>query len=112
MAATAVFQLCLIGGAPWGEYTQGGQNIGPLPRRNRVFAGVSIFVLAAMAAAVLSAAGAWPNWPTWTAWVVLATQALSTLLNWITPSVKERRLWGPITLVLLILALIVVFLGP
>ncbi|WP_321828965.1 hypothetical protein [Thalassovita sp.] len=98
------FQIALIAGAPWGRITQGGQVDGPLPRRGRVLAAVSIFILAFMALSVLSAAGLVVDWPKWTAWVALVVQALSALANWITPSAPERRLWGPITTVMLLCA--------
>ena len=102
-----LFQLCLIAGAPWGRLTQGGKTDGPLPTSGRIFAAVSVFLLAAMSLAILSAAGYWPNWPIWVGWTTLAIQAVSALLNWITPSVKERKLWGPVTLVMLLLVLMV-----
>ena len=102
------FQCCLIAGAPWGALTQGGRHEGPLPPSGRFAAAVSVLLLAAMAAAVVSAAGFWPGWPAWTGWAALVVQALSTLLNWITPSRPERRLWGPVTLVMLGLALFAV----
>ena len=102
------FQFCLIAGAPWGALTQGGRHQGPLPTSGRITAGVSVLLLAAMAAAIVSAAGFWPGWPAWTGWTALSVQALSTLLNWITPSRPERRLWGPVTLVMLGLAVLLV----
>jgi hypothetical protein len=108
ITATIVFQLCVIAGAPWGRITQGGQNEGPLPTKNRIFAVFSILILAAMAASILSAAGMWPNWPTWTGWAALAMQVLSTVMNLITPSKAERKLWGPITFIMLLLALFVI----
>jgi len=98
------FQIALIVGAPWGRITQGGQVDGPLPRRGRILAAVSIFILAFMALSVLSTAGMAVDWPKWTVWVALAVQALSALANWITPSAPERRLWGPITTVMLLCA--------
>lgn len=103
------FQVALIAGVPWGHLTQGGQNIGPLPKRNRIAAFVSIFLLTGMALAILSAAGFWPHWPEWTAWAALALQSVVALLNWITPSRPERRLWGPITTAMLVVAASVVF---
>ena len=103
------FQLALIAGAPWGPWTQGGKHTGALPAAGRIAAFISIFVLAAMACGVLSAAGLWPQWPGWTKWVALGVQSLVTILNWITPSKPERRLWGPLETVLLILAATVVF---
>lgn len=110
-ALTIVFQVAVIGGAPWGHLTQGGRFEGPLPPSGRVAAVVSSGILAAMGLAILSAADLWPAWPLWTGWVVLGVQALSTVMNWITPSVPERRLWGPVTTVMLALALCVLFLG-
>lgn len=106
-AAVIVFQFCLIAGAPWGRLTQGGQHSGALPGQNRVFAAISIVLLIGMAGSLLSAAGLWLNWPAWMSWVALAIQALSTLMNWITPSRPERLLWGPVTSVMLVLALVV-----
>lgn len=106
------FQIALIAGAPWGHLTQGGQHQGALPRSGRIAAGVSILVLAAMGAAVSSAAGGAPGWPEWTGWVALAVQVLSTFMNWITPSQRERRLWAPITSAMLVLAAAVVLGAP
>jgi len=102
------FQLALIAGAPWGPLTQGGRHQGALPPAGRFAAFVSVFVVAAMALGILSAAGFWPRWPYWTAWVALAVQSLATVLNWITPSKPERALWGPLTSVMLVLAALVV----
>ena len=76
--------------------------------RGRIFAGASVFVLLGMAFSVLSAAGIWPRWPIWTGWVALGIQALSTLANWATRSMPERKLWAPITSVLLCVAAVVV----
>ncbi|MEP5622777.1 MAG: hypothetical protein ABJP82_09380 [Hyphomicrobiales bacterium] len=103
------FQFALMAGAPWGHLTQGGQNHGALPTKNRIAAFISVFILAGMALAIISIAGFWPHWPVWTAWVALAIQSVVTLLNWITRSKPERRLWGPITTAMLVLAATVVF---
>ena len=40
-------------------------------------------------------------------WGALGIQAVSTLLNWITPSRPERRLWGPVTTAMFAMALVV-----
>ncbi|PLW78485.1 hypothetical protein [Cohaesibacter celericrescens] len=101
------FQVALILGAPWGRITQGGQVDGPLPRSGRIIAAVSIAILVGMALAILSADGCWPGWPSWTGWAVVAMNAVMMVLNWITPSTAERKLWGPITTVILVLALTV-----
>lgn len=107
IAATIIFQVFIICGAPLGRYTQGGQHEGRLPVRNRVFAGASIILLMAMGLAILSAAGLWPIW---TGWACLVVQATSTFLNLITPSARERLVWGPITLTMLALVCGVMFL--
>lgn len=104
-----VFQFCLIVGLPWGRLTQGGAHEGVLPQSGREIAGVSVFLLLFMGASIVSAAGLSPNWPIWSAYIALGIQFLSTFLNWITPSVAERRLWAPITSVMLVLATYVVF---
>lgn len=111
IAGAIVFQFCLIAGAPWGRLTQGGRFEGALPASGRVAAGLSVPLLLIMGAGVASAAEMPPNWPGWVAWVVLAVQTLSTFMNWITPSRAERRLWGPVTAVMLGLAAYVVFAG-
>ena len=103
------FQFCLIFGAPWGRLTQGGHNEGPLTFAGRVIAALSIPALIFMGASITSAAGLIPHWAGWTAYVAIAVQALSTTLNWITPSQKERRLWGPTTSVMLFSAAYVIF---
>ena len=74
----------------------------------RIAAAVSIGLLAFMAAGVSSAAGYTPGWGAWSGYVAVGVQGLSALLNWITPSKPERRLWGPITTVMLALAIYVV----
>ena len=103
------FQFALMAGAPWGHLTQGGQHQGALPTRNRVAAFISVFIVASMAMAVTSAAGFWPRWPVWTAWVTVALQFIIALVNWITPSKPERRLWGPIESAMFVTAALVVF---
>lgn len=99
------FQMALIAGAPWGALTQGGRVTGPVDQRGRLAAFVSIFILGAMASAVLSVAGLPPRWPSWTIWPALAVQTLSTLANWVTPSAPERRLGAPVTTAMLALAI-------
>ena len=110
IALVVLFQLCLIFGAPWGQITQGGRYEGPLPVNGRVAALLSVPILICMGASITSAAELVPYWADWTAYAAIAVQALSTTLNWITPSQKERRLWGPITSIMLLLAACVVFI--
>lgn len=98
------FQAALILGAPWGRLTQGGTRQGPLCMRGRIFAAVSAALMAAMALAVLSAAGLWPGWSRWTGWAALGLTAATTLANAATRSAPERRLWLPVTAAMLALA--------
>ena len=106
--AIAFFQIALIAGAPLGRYTQGGQHAGALPVSGRIIAAVSIPVVLFQGFAILSAAG-FPGlgWPIWTGWVAFAVQVATTVLNWITPSKPERAVWGPVTLVMSAMALVV-----
>jgi len=102
-----VFQIGLIAGAPWGRLTQGGNHPDVLPGSGRVIAAISAFLLILMAGSFLSVAGMWLIWPRWMGWGALGIQMVSMLLNWITPSRAERRLWGPVTTVMFTMALIV-----
>lgn len=111
VAVVIVFQCCLIAGAPWGRLTQGGRREGALDAPGRIAAAASIALLACMAAGITSVAGLPPGWPRWTSWTTVGLQALSTVMNWITPSAAERRLWGPVTGVMLGLAGYVVLGG-
>lgn len=102
------FQIALIAGAPWGHITQGGQVQGALPARGRVIALISIPINLFMGLAIGSAAGLWPFWPAWTGWIALALQIMVAVLNCITPSRPERKLWAPITLTMLLCAALIV----
>ena len=102
-----VFQICLIAGAPWGRLTQGGAHPRQLPWPNRIGAGLSCVLMGGLAVAILSGAGIWPHWPFWTAWVALAVSVLSFVMNVMTPSQAERRLWAPVTFVMCGLAAVV-----
>lgn len=102
-----LFQLCLIAGAPWAHLTQGGGHSGSLPLYARAFAGLSALLITAMGLAIMSAAGFWPGWPVWTGWAAFGITCLSAIMNQITPSLAERLLWGPVTLIMLAMALIV-----
>ena len=98
------FQLFLVLGAPWGEFTQGGRHKGTLPISGRISAAVSIPILVFMAASISSVVGLVPNWSIRTAYITLALQGVTAVFNLITPSLKERRLWGPVTTIAFVLA--------
>lgn len=107
------FQFALIAGAPLGPWTQGGRHEGALPVSGRLLAALSVPVLVFMGLAIVSAAGfAGGFWPRWTGWVALAVSGASCVLNWITPSARERAVWGPVTLIMVALAGYVMAVGP
>lgn len=98
------FQLFLVLGAPWGEFTQGGRHKGTLPISGRISAAVSIPILVFMALSISSVVGFVPNWSIRTAYITLALQGVTAVFNLITPSLKEKRLWGPVTTIAFVLA--------
>tara|TARA_B100001094_G_C17677545_1_gene551806 strand:+ start:126 stop:503 length:378 start_codon:yes stop_codon:yes gene_type:complete len=105
IASVVLFQLCLIFGAPWGEFTQGGKYDGSLPISGRITALLSIPIIIYMGTSITSAYGLLlPNWADWTAYGAIAMHVFVTILNWISPSKKEKLLWGPITFIMLLLA--------
>ena len=105
------FQLALALGAPWGEFAMGGRYPGTLPRAMRVSAVGQAALLAALAVYVLSAAGlvlpSMAGTLPWLIWAVVAFSALSLVLNAITPSSGERRIWVPVATEMLLTSLIV-----
>jgi len=105
-AGVIAFQVAMALGAPWGAYAMGGASAGRFPPAMRVAALVQAAVLGMLAVAVLSCAGlALPSvaeaYP-WLIWVAVAVSALSVLLNAITRSAGERRIWLPVALTLLV----------
>jgi len=111
IAAVMIFQIAVLAGAPYGAYTQRGRHPGVLPLAGRIVAAVSFLVLAVMAAALLARAGLGPLAgadptllrPLW--WGSLAVAILSAVANLRSPSADERRMFGPVS-VLIILAFV------
>lgn len=105
------FQLALAAGAPWGELAMGGRFPGRFPPPMRVLAVVQAATLTGLALVVLDAASVvelgWTTSLPWLAWVPVAFSALSVLVNAISPSPRERRLWVPVGLVLLVSSAVV-----
>jgi hypothetical protein len=115
-AGVVAFQLALALGAPWGEYAMGGRAPGRFPSAMRVAAVGQAVLLAVIAVVVLSDARlvspsfaeAFP----WLIWFVVVFSAVSVVLNTLTPSARERRIWAPVTLVMLACSLIVAVAAP
>lgn len=108
IAFVVAFQLALALGAPWGEMAMGGKFPGRLPPRMRIAALVQIVVLVFIALIVLTRAGVildeFSSLSKSVIWAVVVFSLIGAILNTITPSKKERMLWAPVTIVLLICA--------
>ena len=98
------FQLALALGAPWGRYAMGGAFPGRMPPQLRVAAVFQAGLIALLAVVVLSAAGLGlpdlaATYP-WLIWVVVVVSAIAVVLNAISRSAGERRVWVPVASVL------------
>jgi hypothetical protein len=95
-----LFQLALALGAPWGAYAMGGTFPGRYPPAMRVAAVGQAALLATVSVVVLSEAGiilpsvsqALP----WLIWMAVVFSAVGVVVNMITPSAGERRIWVPV----------------
>ncbi len=110
-AFTIGFQIALGLGAPWGKLTLGGKYPDVLPMKARVIPVFSTVILAFFAAIVLTRAGLIRpdlfDASRIAIWLPITYMALGLVLNSITKSKPERRLWVPVILVMLASALIV-----
>lgn len=99
----AAFQCALLLGAPWGEWTLGGRWRGALQGWVRLIPLLSLALLIGFAWVIGARAGLWqwahPALGTLT-WVVVVYSLLGCVMNAATPSIRERRLWLPVCLVL------------
>lgn len=104
-----LFQVGLAAGLPWGGLAMGGRFPGRFPPALRIAALVQGGVLTVLALVVLSRAGLLlPGWEAFSEtgiWFAVGVSALSALMNCMTPSTGERRLWAPVALLLLASAL-------
>jgi hypothetical protein len=110
--ATALFQLALVFGAPMGEYAYGGQMPGKLPVQYRVSSAISFLLMLAIAGHYLAQLGVVPKLLSpelnqWANWGLIGFAALAAVMNNITRSKKEKRLWGSTTIAMLIAAIVV-----
>lgn len=105
------FQFALALGAPWGAYAMGGSFPGTFPPAMRVAAVVQALVIGLIAVVVLARAwlvlSEWQPASTWAIWIAVAFSGISVVLNAISPSGGERKLWVPVTIVLLASSLVV-----
>jgi hypothetical protein len=110
-AIVVAFQVALALGAPWGRYAMGGAYPGRFPARLRVGALVQAILLVVLAVIVLSDARLVlpelaANYP-WLIWLAVAFSGVSAVLNAITRSAVERRIWLPVAIVMLVSSLVV-----
>ncbi len=85
---------------------------GKLPIPYRVASAVSFLLLLAIAGHYLAQLGLVPKLLSndlnqWVNWGLIGFAALAVVMNNITQSVKEKRLWGSTTIAMLIAAIIV-----
>ncbi|MFI2858997.1 hypothetical protein ACH6EH_17970 [Paenibacillus sp. JSM ZJ436] len=115
VAIVISFQIALALGMPWGSYTMGGKFPGKLPVFMRFICLLQIGILGGFAVLVMSQSGLIPGAEApsvsskWI-WAAVAFSAVAVILNLITPSVQERRIWAPVSGVLLITSLAVAVL--
>lgn len=99
------FQLALAGGAPWGSLAMGGRFPGQFPAPMRIAAIVQAALFGAFAAIVLARAGLmlhqYADIARVAIWPVVALMAVAAVMNLITPSKWERRIWAPVATLLL-----------
>lgn len=100
-----LFQLALVFGAPWGEFTQGGQDSGTLGIAGRILALISAGALFLMGSAMfgLIRKGPFKNLRREVihkfAFVTVAYSGIGVIMNFASRSAGERMVWGPITLI-------------
>lgn len=112
----AVFQAALTLGAPFGAATQGGTNPGQLPGALRLVSGVGAIVWLCATVIVL-ARGGWvvplrDNVIRVATWGLVGLLAVGALMNFASSSSWERFGWGPFTLVLFVLCVVVARSAP
>ena len=110
-AITMIFQLALALGAPWGELAMGGKFPGQFPPGMRVAAVIQMLLLLCTALIVSVRAELvfreFFEFSRSAVWFVVGLFIVSSILNIITPSKKERMMGAPIAIVLLASSLIV-----
>ena len=108
----SMFQLALVLGAPMGEYTLGGQTQGKLSAKLRVVSAISLLLNLAIAGHYLAQTGIiqtlLPSDLNQIAnWALVAFTASGLVMNSISRSKKERKMWVPVLLLSLTCAVIV-----
>ncbi len=112
LACVGLFQAALILGAPMGEYAFGGRHPGKLPIGFRIGSAITLGVYLAQAGHYLAQTGVLK--PLFDAglngvvnWAFVGLFILGLLMNSISRSQKERRLWVPVLLLCCVLSVLV-----
>jgi hypothetical protein len=96
IGSTALFQVTLAAGAPWGSAAWGGQHPGVLPTRLRRASAVSAVVLGSLAVAVGSPDLLDPPVRRRVLLGAVGYFALGTVMNAASRSPVERAIWTPV----------------
>ncbi len=111
IAIVILFQIALAAGVPWGSYAMGGKFPGKFPPTMRIASLIQVIILTFITSIVLIKSGLiFPDWHAFTKaaiWFVVAFSVIATVMNLITRSVWERRLWAPVSVLMLITSMIV-----
>lgn len=109
--AIAIVQLALALGAPLGEYTMGGKFPGKLPKKMRWLAILQIIILLVFVFIVTSKSGiAFENYYHFARigiWFIVVFFIFGSIVNFTSPSKKERLIMGPANIIAVISTLIV-----
>lgn len=109
--AIGILQLALAFGAPLGEYTMGGKFSGKLPIKMRIAALVQLFILLVFVIIVLTKAGlAFQQFYSFGRigiWFVVVFFILGSIVNFSSPSKKEKLIMGPANIIALLSTLVV-----
>lgn len=113
-AVLVLFQIGLTLGLPWGEASMGGKFPGKYPPKMRIVSLINCFVLSFIAVVILIKADMlFPHYKPFSntaIYFVVGFYSIATVLNIITPSKIERKIWAPVATLLLITGIIVAFL--
>ena len=114
-AVLVLFQLGLTLGLPWGEASMGGKFPGKYPPKMRVVSLINSLILILFALIVLIKADIllpqYKFFSNTAIYFVVGFSAVATILNIITQSKIERKIWGPVATLLLITSIIVAFVS-
>lgn len=106
-----VFQWLLFLKKPWGEYTMGGIHPGVLPKPYRIAALIQSFLITFNIIVVLNHVDLFhflsESFTNGWLWVIMIMMGLSTVMNLVSKSHKERNLWAPIAFIVFVCSVLI-----